>query len=74
MRPTQEIETAMRVLADFEAANPGLKAQLTLYTDGEGAIVIENRDFETVDAIDFTENASLTDVAQRIVKRAVQTT
>lgn len=70
MRSGTEITEAIAILAAFEQANAGLKTQLTLYTDGEGAIIVQNNRLETVDGIDFTENASLTDIAHRVVERA----
>lgn len=72
MRSGEEIVMALQILRDLEHDHPGLNTRLILYADGEGAMIVQNAVLETVDGIDFTENAELTQVARRLADRIQQ--
>ena len=63
----EEINQALEALRQLEQQRPGLTAKLILYTDGEGAAVLEDLRFRKFRAaVDFTETANLLQVVQKL--------
>ena len=66
-RSAQSIIDALTALSELEAQRPGLTAKLILYTDGEGAMTLEDLRSHTFRAaVDFSETANLLNVVRQL--------
>jgi hypothetical protein len=66
-RSAQSIIDALAALSELETQRPGLTAKLILYTDGEGALTLEDLRSHTFRAaVDFSETADLLDAVRKL--------
>jgi hypothetical protein len=63
----RDITAVLRALRALELERPGLTAKLILYTDGEGAMALEDVRFgQFRAAVDFSEDADLLKVVEKL--------
>jgi hypothetical protein len=63
----RDITAVLQALRALEVERPGLTAKLILYTDGEGAMVLEDVRFGKFRAaVDFSEDADLLKVVEKL--------
>jgi hypothetical protein len=63
----RDITAVLQALRALEVERPGLTAKLILYTDGEGAMVLEDTRFGKFrTAVDFSEDADLLKVVEKL--------
>jgi len=65
----RDLTAVLRALKELEQERLGLTAKLILYTDGEGAMVLEDlRHGKFRAAVDFSEDADLLKVVEKLSK------